>query len=273
MSLFQTSQFSLPVAVCFSIVLLSQLAQAQDQKFNVTLNNQYISQLKEYGYLQSTVKDDQKREQIGLIALQFEATKDKPPVDLTPGISVKGDEATIVIDNRLLEQIKGQPVHIQVSKEAIGFKNLYLVYDVPPPLSNVDTINDANGNPLDVMYLKLDDAQDIAGGIEGLAQLELMTKFGKVEIPMNEVAGIRLHIDNEDAAIVVMTNGDSVTGVPNLKNLTMITDWGKAEIETKFIQSLTATAASIFSKQTTDFGPRWVLDTGNSIAPSAPPVK
>jgi hypothetical protein len=67
----------------------------------------------------------------------------------------------------------------------------------------------------------------------------------------------------------VLNNGDSLTGVPTVPSIQLTTDWGRADIEPEFIQSLTATSGAKFRQQNSDFGVRWSLDMGNSFAPAA----
>ena len=115
------------------------------------------------------------------------------------------------------------------------------------------------------------DAQVMAGNMEDFDSFSLKTKFGDVTVPMEQVAGIRLKVDKNDSAVIVMTNGDVVTGQPTLPAIELTTDWGKADIEPDFIQSLTTSANSRFYQETGDFGVRWSLRTGNSVAPGAAP--
>ena len=107
----------------------------------------------------------------------------------------------------------------------------------------------------------------MAGGIDGFHRFEIETKFGKVSVPMDQVAGIKFHIDGKDSAVVVMDNGDTVTGVPSIPAVMLKTDWGQADIEPEFMNALTTTASARFVQENTDFGLRWQLKAGDAFAP------
>ena len=84
---------------------------------------------------------------------------------------------------------------------------------------------------------------------------------------MDQVAGIKFHTDSDDSAVVILNNGDSITGVPTIPAIQLKTDWGQADIEPSKIDSLTTTANATFTQGNSDFGSRWNLSTGNSFAP------
>ena len=107
----------------------------------------------------------------------------------------------------------------------------------------------------------------MSGDIDGFDEFQIATRFGKVSMPMDQVAGIKFHTDSNDAAVVILNNGDSITGTPTIPAIKLITDWGQADIEPAKIDSLTTTSNATFSQGNSDFGSRWNLSTGNSYAP------
>ena len=108
------------------------------------------------------------------------------------------------------------------------------------------------------------------GTVDGFDEFGIDCKFGKVTIPMEHVAGIRFHADEDDNAVVVLTNGDSLTGTPTVAAISLKTSWGQADIEPEFMQSLTTSANATFSRETNpDFGSRWMLRTAVPV-PSRP---
>ena len=117
------------------------------------------------------------------------------------------------------------------------------------------------------VFVRLSDVKSIAGELEGLDSISMTCKFGKITIPLDQIAGIQMHVDEKKSAVVVLNDGDSITGVPDVPMLTLTTDWGTAEVEPGSIKSITTTANSKFSRKNTDFGTRWELRTGNSFAP------
>ena len=254
-------------------VLTFNLASAQDQRFNVTLDDSFVSKLIENGQLKSSVRTEQDRKQIGFVMLQFQDTKSKSPVDLELEVNVDGEVIAIDLDDEIISTIKGQPIRVRLKDAALGFKTLVMNYQKfkpapPAPLG----LKDKNGKDLNVVFFRLDDSSAIAGGIEGLTSVSLGTKFGKFEFPFEEIAGIRFNIDEQKNAMVVLINGDSMTGSVEMKKVSVVTDWGKADIEISHLESITMTPESRFRNSSTGFGPRWNMDPGSSIAPGRAPA-
>jgi len=128
-------------------------------------------------------------------------------------------------------------------------------------------LNQAGGEG--VVFLRIGNAKRMAGKLNEFDQVSLKTAFGDVTIPMSEVAGIKFHTTADDKAVVVLNNGDTVTGIPSLPAIQLATDWGRADIDSEFVQSLTSASGAKFRQTNSDFGVRWVLETGNSFAPAA----
>lgn len=98
--------------------------------------------------------------------------------------------------------------------------------------------SDANGQDGRMMYANLAKGKNIAGKIVGLEKLDVQTNFGSVQIPIGKIAGIRLHADKDDSAVIAFENGDVITGKINLKEFQIKTDWGKAYVKSEFVESL-----------------------------------
>ncbi len=240
---------------------------AQDQtRFVLKLDNDLVSSFRSYGSLRSAVPD-KFNGKISFVELQFSDTKDNEPVELDLGIQINGENANIVLDDDAINSLKGQPVRVSVPADRNSFSQIVLMYDAP--VATTPQLN-GSGQPVDMFYIRLGNNRTMSGSIDGFDQFEIETRFGKVSMPMDQVAGIKFHTDTKDSAVVVMSNGDSVTGIPTIPAVKLKTDWGQADIEPKSIVSLTTTANARFSQSSGDFGSRWNLKTGNSIAPAAP---
>lgn len=244
------------IALVISIAMTSS-AWAQD-RYSLTLNNDFISKLKEFGSLKSEVSESA-RDKIGVVELRFSDTKDQTPIELDIDVNLVDDDAIIILDDDLIAKIKGQPVRITTTEN--GFARVLLKYDSPALIESSMVVTD------NTVFIRLSDVKSIAGELNDIDSITLDCKFGEVTLPMDQIAGIQMHTDENDSAVVVLNNGDSITGVPEIPTLTLMTDWGKAEILPEAIQSITTTANSKFSRNNTDFGTRWMLKTGNSFAP------
>jgi len=240
-----------------AVLVLSSSAIAQD-RYSMTLNNDYLTNLKSTGSLKSEVSEAA-RNKIGFIVLRYDDSKDKTPIELDIDVIRSGNDAIIILDNDLIAKIKGQPVRIPAREN--GFSRVLLKYDAPAVQPAAEIISE------DILFVRLSDVKSLAGELDEISEITMTTKFGDVTIPMEHIAGIKLHTDEDDSAVVVMVDGDVLTGIPSLPTLQLGTDWGKAEINPEAVQSITTTSNSKFSRQNTDFGTRWTLKTGNSFAP------
>ena len=252
--MFQKIIFSATVAV----LVLSSSAFAQD-RYSLTLNNEYLTSLISSGSLKSEVSASA-RDKIGFVELRYDDSKDKTPIELEIDIVRSGNDAVIILDDELIAKIKGQPVRIPVSEN--GFSRVLLKYDAPAVGNSSSEIVSE-----DLLFVRLSDVKSVAGELDEISEITMTTKFGEVTIPMEQIAGIKLHTDKDDSAVIVMVDGDVLTGVPSLPMLKLSTDWGKAEVNPEAVQSITTTGNAKFSRQNTDFGTRWTLNTGNSFAP------
>jgi len=247
-----------PIIAILIAISLSSSALAQE-RYSLELNNEFISKLKEFGSLKSEVSASA-REKIRVIELRFGDTKTQTPVELDIDVNVIGSDAIIILDDELIAKIKGQPIRIPTDQN--GFSRVLLKYDSSAMAAKSAVVMSDN-----TVFVRLSDVKSIAGELDGLDGITMTCKFGDVTIPLDQIAGIKMHVDEKNSAIVVLNDGDSITGVPDVPTLTLITDWGTAEVLPESIKSITTTANSKFSRKNTDFGTRWILKTGNSFAP------
>lgn len=258
-------RFLFSVLAMATLLATASHSHAQDQtRFVLKLDNKLISSLRSFGSLRSQVPE-QHRNKISFVELQFDETKVGESIELGLPLQISADNASIVLDEDLIGQVKGQPIRVPVNKDQGEFSQIILQYEAPavsPMLS---------GSSEDTLFIRMKDAKVMAGNVEGLSELAIDTKFGNVSIPMSEIAGIKFHTDGNDSAVVVLNNGDSVTGTPTVSAVQLQTDWGKAEIQPEFIESVTTGASARFLQESGDFGTRWSLRTGTSIAPGAAP--
>ena len=261
------SKASQSVMALLCLFALSPAVQAQQGTvFILRLDNDLVSSFESYGSLRSNVPDIHKSK-ISFVELRFEGSE-SDPVDVALPIQINGDSAQIALNNQLISRVKQQPIRVPVRKESNNFSQIVLLYDAPSTSEPVQ-MNDG-GNGEDMYFIRLANNKTMSGKIDGFEQFEITTRFGKVSMPMDQVAGIKFHTDVRDSCVVVMTNGDLITGVPAIKAVELQTDWGQADIEPKYIEALTTSPNATFAQDSTDFGLRWNLRTGNAVAPGSP---
>lgn len=235
-------------------------AQQDNSVYALVLTTSNLDAMVQEGRILTSAVKPEKQNATQSIVISYEPTKNNAPVELDVDISYSNGKADIIIDDNLLSRIKGQPVVFEFRQRPLT--DIVLRYD-----PSVDPI--MSGAADGAVFIRLSDTKRMAGKIEGLTEFTLTTGIGELNIPMAQVAGIKFHTTADDKAVVILNNGDSVTGVPSIKAVQMTTDWGKADIEPEFIQSLTSTSGAKFRRENSDFGTRWILNTGNSLAPGA----
>lgn len=252
-------------------VSMSNQAAAQDQtRFVLKLSEDLVFKLRDVGSLASVVRAEF-RNRISLIEVQFGDITGKTAENVDVDVEISNGTANVIMDERLITRVKQGPVRIVVPADKRAFTRVSLVYargeneDVPS--RPAQPILNSSGQPIDLYYVRLKGSDNMAGGIDGFDRFEIETKFGKVSMPMDQVAGIKFHIDGKDAAVVVLDNGDTITGVPVIPAVTLQTDWGTAEVKPAFMNALTTTSNARFVQENTDFGLRWELKAGDAFAP------
>ena len=245
-------------------------AQQDQTRFVLKLSDDLVFKLRDVGSLASNVRAEF-RNRISLIEVQFGDAAGGQPENVNVDLEVANGTANVIMDERLIERVQRGPIRIIVPPAKRAFTRVSLVYargegeDIPS--RPAEPILNSSGQPIDLYYIRLKDTKSMAGGIDGFDRFEIATKFGKVSVPMDQVAGVKFHIDGKDSAVVVMDNGDTVTGVPTIPAVMLKTDWGQADIEPEFMNALTTTANARFVQENTDFGLRWQLKAGDAFAP------
>lgn len=255
--------FSQALATAALLVLgMAATTAAQDAPYQMILTKGNLDAMVNGTLLKSPVPAD-KQNQISEIQIGFKETETAPPVELNVDVQVNGGNATVLVDDALLSRIKGQPVRFEVNARPLN--TVMLKYDAPAAADPM--LNQAGGEG--VVFVRIGSSKRMAGKLSDFETIKLTCTFGEITVPMSEVAGIKFHTTSDDKAVVVLNNGDTVTGIPTIPALQLMTDWGRADIDPEFIQSVTATSGAKFRQTNSDFGVRWVLETGNSFAPAA----
>lgn len=103
------------------------------------------------------------------------------------------------------------------------------------------------------------DSTVITGTLLESTELSIKTAFGQAAIPLSEVAGIRFPAAEDSGTTVVMLNGDSITGVTDLKYASVETSWGSARINGQNISTLLFVPGLRWESVEALGGKRWSL--------------
>lgn len=251
----------------------TQAQEAEQTRFVLKLNDDLATNLRNFGTLSSTV-DQKFQQRISMVELQYMGQDGNPAQTADDvAIELKDGVANIAITESMIAQVKSGPLRISVPENKRSFDKISLNYvassSEPTPAAStpLQPMLNAAGEPMDTFYIRMSRSEVMSGGIDGLEDIKLKTRFGDIVLPVKQIAGIKFHVDNKDSAVVVLNNGDTVTGIPGLTAISLKTDWGVAEIDPKFIDVLTTTPNAKFRQANTDFGLRWELRTGDTFAP------
>ena len=264
---------------------------AQDQtKFILTLNEQLVGNMKSLGSLNSAVPEDAQG-RVAVIELKFETTDlSAESLQSGPVTEVVDGACMLDLDDDLLDKAKNNTLRFEVP-EGADFSKVFLNY----PLSTMDDDKKMDGDSMSPAesgsstagsstnsvipdpslnnnqmqsspmsgsashYITLSGNRTIDGKMEITGKLSFETKFGDVGIGVDQIKGIRFHVDGDDSAVIVLKNGDTITGIPKLDNVTLNTEWGRAEVETKYIESVVTTPNARFQPNSNLGGPGWIL--------------
>jgi len=250
---------------------------AQDQtKFILTLNEKLVGNMKSLGSLNSVVPSDAQG-RVAIIELKFETTDaSAESMQSGPVTEVVDGACMLELDDDLLAKAKNNTLRFEVP-EGAEFSKVFLKYPLrrmDPGLSTKGSSTDSfipessfSNDRMPVLpmtggsshYITLSGNRTIEGKMEITGKLSFETKFGDVGIGVDQIKGIRFHVDGDDSAVVVLKNGDTITGIPKLDNVTLNTEWGRAEVETKYIESLVTTPNARFQPNSNLGGPGWIL--------------
>jgi len=121
------------------------------------------------------------------------------------------------------------------------------------------------GGPSDgKIFVKVTRNREIAGAPIGLDTIKFKAEFGEVSIPMAKVAGIKLHVNADDAAVIALKNGDLVTGEIELETISLKTTWGKAHVKLEQIETILADSKSQFFGEGKAGKGSWRFSTGST---------
>lgn len=271
-------KYSLLVLGSCILTLVSSVPAQQDvvdqnSRFVMTLNDALISNLKSLGTLPSNLPA-QAVGKIAAVHMQFSGASTEPATPVSAEVSVVGNACRISLTDDLIEMARQKPIRVDLPDDS-QFASVFLDYaqssssSSSPNLGLGSTTQDMapSDEPMDRAavpmqhFVKLSSRNKTMAGILELSDsMKFDTKFGEVDIALAQISGIRFHIDGEDGAIVVLSNGDSITGVPRSNSFVLNTDWGRAEFDPVYVESITTNSRARF-EQTNDasFGPRWEL--------------
>ena len=124
------------------------------------------------------------------------------------------------------------------------------------------------GGPADgKIFVKVTRNREITGAAIDLNDVKFRAEFGEVTIPMGKIAGIKLHVNAEDDAVIALKNGDLVTGKISLDTVSLKTAWGKAHIKLDQIETIMSDSGSRFFAETNSGKKGWRFSSGSVAAP------
>lgn len=126
---------------------------------------------------------------------------------------------------------------------------------------------------IDEVVIELTKSRRVTGELTSLTQFAIETKFGEANIPLAEVDGIKLHIDDNDSSVVALKNGDIITGKLKVENLAVTTDWGDANVKLASVRTILINQAGSFYQDASVGKNLWRFGDTKALAKSAAPTR
>lgn len=117
------------------------------------------------------------------------------------------------------------------------------------------------------LFVKVTRNRELSGAAIGLDEISFNAEFGQVSIPMAKIAGIKLHVNADDDAVIALKNGDLVTGAIDLSQVSLKTTWGKAHVKLDQIETILADSKSRFFSETNAGKRGWRFSSGVPATP------
>jgi hypothetical protein len=109
------------------------------------------------------------------------------------------------------------------------------------------------------MKMTLQNKLELSGTPVDLEAIEMSSLFGKANIPLHTIAGIRFAQGGDEQTTVVLLNGDALTGDLNLSDIEFVSDWGEAKVNVAHLVSVVFRDDLAWSGVATPNGKRWRL--------------
>lgn len=118
---------------------------------------------------------------------------------------------------------------------------------------------DSDAIAASTMKVKLRGDMELSGTPADLETVPVNSLFGEAKLPLHTVAGIRFAQKADEQTVIVLQNGDVITGEPNLETIKVVSEWGEANINMSYIESITFRSDLAWAPVNTGSGQRWRL--------------
>ena len=117
------------------------------------------------------------------------------------------------------------------------------------------------------LFVKVTRNRELSGTAIELDEISFKAEFGQVSIPMVKIAGIKLHVNADDDAVIALKNGDLVTGSIGITKVSLKTSWGRAHVKLDQIETILADSKSRFFAEDRSGKKSWRFSNGEVVAP------
>jgi hypothetical protein len=227
--------------------------------FVMQLNDDDIASLRKTGMLKGRVPEKMVN-RISAIRLQRKNSFVSDSMKCESTSERVGQTISVGVDESVIQRLEYQPVQIPVYNSA--FTNVLLKHsyqqdliektraELPPP--------EAGDSPQ--MLVSIDENRAVIGYLKGLSKFKITTEFGDVEVPAENVRGIKFNTgESQDKAFMVLSAGDAITGVFKNENVTVGSRWGEKDLKVKDLNWITHAINLKFVPDSKNEG-RWLLE-------------
>ena len=204
------------------------VAQEKSVRYILTLTDPQIESLKAIGMLPAMIPE-KFLGRVASIEIKHTDTRQTQRFERDDVLTMKAPVAEVALDDNLIAAIKQRPLRFTIDESSNLGRILLIYHPEPMPIPNQAGPEGSTESNIK-HFVRLPDNHVMVGTLSGTEAIQLTTSIGDVKIAIEQIAGIRFGIDADNRAVVVMKNGDSLTGTPDLKTVTIETDWGQQKL-------------------------------------------
>ena len=222
----------LAVACCWTTLPAPANAATELERVSavIELQDADIASLRQSGYLKMAIPRNLRNRMASVILKRPVNFKDDSAIVFND-VQRRSSTIEIRVDDSIIDQIDYQPVELKIYESGVAS---ILVHYRP---GNTKPKVKITKRDSPVFITRMSNNKSLTGHLAAMRKFTIKTALGKVDVDLNKVAEITFEPDNR--ALVLMENGNQVSGKIDFKNVTVKSRWGLEYLAIKNIATLT----------------------------------
>lgn len=150
-------------------------------------------------------------------------------------VELVANQIQLEIGSEVLQRVDYQPIELKFYESGINSIVLKYVGGPLTPINLAGVGDPTKDSP--IVLVKLKSGKGIEGRLQGLAEVELQSQFGKIRLAMAQAS--RVVIQANGGVNVEMANGDLISGSIAEKKIAVLNRWDDETISLANIESIT----------------------------------